>query len=102
MKPTKVCLMLLTSLTLVAYSVQAQTDSSASTNAPAATPKPKAKRFTGKIASVDSDAKTITLEGPTAKTIKITSHTKIYNNGQPGTLADAAVGLHVSGASHQD
>ena len=102
MKLTKVCLILLATLTLAVSSSQAQTDSTTSTNKAPAAAKSKYKSYTGKIASVDSDTKTITLQGTSKREIKINSKTKIYNDGQPATLADAAVGLHVTGRERQD
>jgi hypothetical protein len=103
MKVTKVCLIILASLTLAVSQGHAQTDSTATTNKPpTAVTRPKAKQMSGKIASVDMDAKTISLEGPTKREIKITSKTKIYNNGDPATLADATVGSHVAARLRQD
>jgi Cu/Ag efflux protein CusF len=101
---TKVCVIVLASLTLAVTSGHAQADATAtSTNtAPPAVKKAKSKRFSGKVASVDNDSKTVTLAGATAKTVKITSKTKIYNEGQPGTLSDVTVGAHVYGQEHED
>jgi len=102
MKLTKVCLILFASLALAVSPSQAQTDSSTAANKPAAPAKAKYKSYSGKIASVDNDSKTVTLQGTKKREIKITSKTKIYNDGEPATLADAAVGLHVSGRERQD
>jgi len=97
----KVCLVLVTVMTMAAYSAQAQTDSSTTTTntAPAAKPKPKSKKYMGTIASVDSDAKTITvtLASGDSQTIKITSKTRIKKDGEAATLADAAAGQKVQG-----
>jgi hypothetical protein len=102
----KICLVLLTAVTLAAFTTQAQTDSSsASTNTPPpATPRPKSKRYIGKITSVDTDAPTITitLASGASQTIHITSKTRIRKDHQPATLADVAVGSKVFGAEHQD
>ena len=94
-------------MTMAALTANAQTDAptnSASTNAPTAKPKPKVKRYTGKIVSVDADAKTITYTtaGGESKTIKLTSTVKIKKDGKPAVLADATVGLRVSGTLHED
>ena len=58
----------------------------------------------GKIASVDTDAKTftVTLASGASQTIHITSRTRIRKDGQPATLADAAAGLKVSGTERED
>ncbi len=102
----KICLVLLTAVTMAAFTTQAQTDaSSSSTNKPpAAAAKPKAKRYAGKIASVDKDAKTITitLASGASQTIHITSNSKIKKDGEPGTFADAVVGQKVRASERQD
>jgi hypothetical protein len=105
MKVTKACLILIASLTLAVCPSHAQTDSTtASTNAPAATPKPKAKGKTvqGKVASVDADAKTITLEGSTKRVITVTSKTKITKGGEPATFEDITVGTMVYARERMD
>jgi hypothetical protein len=103
---SKFWMLLLAAVMLTAFTVQAQTASSASTNTPpaAAKPKPKGKRYMGKIASVDADAKTLTftMASGTSHVIHITSKTRIKKDGEPATLADAAVGLRVSGQEHQE
>jgi hypothetical protein len=101
----KICLVLLTALTMAAFSTNAQTDSSSSsTNKPAAAAKPKAKRYAGTIASVDKDAKTITvtLASGASLTIHVTSDTKIKKDGEPGIFADAVVGQKVRGLERED
>jgi len=93
-------------LTLVAYSTNAQTNSpDAGTNKPSMAPaKPKSKRYTGKITSVDADAKTITftLANGTSQTLHITSKTRIRKDGEPATLADATAGERIYGAERKD
>jgi Cu/Ag efflux protein CusF len=94
---------LLTAATLAAFTTQAQTDSTA-TNKPPVAAKPKAKRYVGKIAGVDSDAKTITisLDSGKSQTLHVTSKTRIRKDGQPATLADVTVGQRVAGGYHED
>lgn len=68
------------------------------TNAPA---KPhRGTRFFGKIAAVDSTAKTITVDNKSEKgrVFQITSDTKIMKDGKPATLGDATVGDDVGGS----
>jgi hypothetical protein len=101
----KICLVLLTAVTMAAFTAQAQTNAMPSgTNKPPAAAKPRVKRYAGKIASVDKDAKTITitLANGTSQTIQITSNTKIKKDGQPGTFADAVAGQKVRASEHQD
>ena len=101
----KICLVLLTAVTLAAFTTQAQTDSaSSSTNKSPAAAKPKSRRCGGKIASVDSDAKTITitLANGASQTIHVTSNTKIKKDGEPGVFADAVVGEKVRASERQD
>jgi hypothetical protein len=102
----KVCLILVTAVTMAASTARAQADSSAtSTNTPpAAKPKPKAPRFNGKITSVDSDAKTITITmaNGTTHVLHITSDTKFKKDGEPAVMADATVGQKIRGAYKKD
>jgi|SRR5271157_312107 len=102
----KICLVLLAALVMAAFSTNAQADaSSSSTNKPAAAAaKPKAKRYAGTIASVDKDAKTITitLASGASQTIHVTSNTKIRKDGEPGVFADAVVGQKVRASERQD
>jgi hypothetical protein len=101
----KICLVLVTAVTMAAFTTLAQTNTApAGTNQPPAPAKPKAKRYVGKIAGVDNDAKTIsiTLASGDSQTLHITSKTRIRKDGQPATLADATVGLRAVGAEHQD
>jgi hypothetical protein len=69
------------------------------TNSVAATAKSKATRFNGKLAAVDSTAKTITIENKTKekRTFEITADTKIMKDGKPATLSDGVVGEEVYG-----
>ncbi|HUA38426.1 MAG TPA: hypothetical protein VMA35_08560 [Candidatus Sulfopaludibacter sp.] len=70
------------------------------TNAPSAgqtAPKPKthgAIPFHGKIDAVDTSAMTLKVG---ARIFEITADTKIFNNGEPATLADAKAGEPVRG-----
>jgi hypothetical protein len=102
----KIGVVLLAALTLAAYSSNAQTASTApSTNNPAAAkPKPKSKKYAGKVVSVDNDAKTIavTLSSGASQTIHVTSKTHIRKDGQPATLADVTAGEHIYGSEHQN
>ena len=76
---------MLSALTLATYTAQAQADSTATTNKPAAAPKPRAKPINGTIASVDGSAKTITitLTSGDSQTIHIGSKTRITKDGEP-------------------
>ena len=101
----KICLVLVTAVTMATYTAHAQTSTpSTSTNAPAAKPKPKSKPYSGTIASADSDAKTITvtLANGESQTIKVNSKTRIKKNGEAATLADATAGQKVRGYEHKD
>jgi len=102
----KTCLVLLTAVTMAAFTAQAQTDAaSSSTNKPAtAAPRPRGKPYRGTIASADKDAKTITvtLASGASLTLHVTSDTKIRKDGQPGIFADAVVGQKVRGSERQD
>lgn len=74
----------------------------ANTSPPAAsdqttTPKPKthgAIPFHGKLTAVDTNARTLTVGN---RIFEVTAETKIFNNGQPATLADGKVGEPVRG-----
>src|ERR1051325_10439146 len=82
---------LLTLATLVAFS----------TLAVSAVDETKARPipFRGKIATVDKQAKTVTLEGKEkGRTFHITSNSKLTKAGKPATLDDATVGEEVGGA----
>ena len=101
----KICLALITAVTLAATTGHAQTDSTSGTNKAASVPpKPKAKRYAGKIDSVDKDAKTVTITSARSgsQTLHITSKTRIMKDGEPATLEDAAAGLRASGSERQD
>jgi len=85
----------------------AQTNTPATTNKPAATAPRLSKRFTGKIAKVDAQAKSFTLESTasdpaaSAPTL-VNSQTIITKDKKPATFDDLAVGQAVTGAKHQD
>jgi hypothetical protein len=101
----KICLVLLTAVTMAALTTNAQTNSTeSSTNTPPAAAKPKPKRYMGKIDSVDNDAKTITITSASGvtQTIHISSKTRIKKDGEPATFADATVGEKVRGTERQD
>ena len=59
----------------------------------------RAVPFGGKIASVDKQAKTVTVG---KRVLQVTSDTKITKNEKPATLDDATVGEEVGGQYHQD
>jgi hypothetical protein len=80
----------------------AQTGAPDSTNKPAAAAPRLIKRFTGKIASLDAQAKTFTVESATNDVVQITSQTRIAKDRKPATFEDLAVGQTVTGAKHQD
>lgn len=86
----------MTAFAATATTVHAQTNTS--TNASPARPRPHmGKRYFGKIESVDSDAKTIsiTMKNGKTETLKIGSATKIKKDNEPATLSDATVGMTV-------
>jgi hypothetical protein len=81
----------------------AQTNTPAATNNPSSTVfKPMSKRFSGKIASVDAQAKTIALENTIKDEIQMTSRTRIIKNKQPATFDALAAGQQVTGIKRQD
>lgn len=94
---------LLTALTLTAYTASAQTpETSPSTNAPAA-PKPRPHQISGKIASIDTAGKSISVTNKNGtETIQITTKTKISKSGAPATLEDAKVGEPILAAVTKD
>jgi hypothetical protein len=108
----KLAAVFLATLTVAAYSSNAQTGTpptSSDTNsaaAPVAKPKPKGKRYVGKIDSVDTSAKTITFttKGGVTQTLQVTSRTRIHKDGQPATLDDvaASIGERISGTERMD
>ena len=54
--------------------------------------------FHGKLSAVDKTAKTMTLEGKEkARTLHITSQTRLTKDDKPATLDDAAVGEIIAG-----
>jgi hypothetical protein len=60
--------------------------------------KTKAFPFQGKVAAVDIEAKTITLQGKEKnRTFLITNQTRIMKDGKAASLADAKVGDAVGG-----
>jgi|GEM_PF-3843321 len=84
-------------------SVVAQT---ADTNTPAASTKHKSKKsstttVSGVVASVDNDAKTITLKDHD-KPYQVTSKTKITKKGEPALLTDFVAGDKVSIRAKED
>ena len=72
------------------------------TNRPAATTKLPSRRYSGKIQSVDSKAKTITLQGGIKIVITITDNTRIIKAKQPATFDVLATNLTVTGIEQQD
>jgi hypothetical protein len=98
----KIWVVLAAALTMAAFTVHAQTDSTTTNTPPVAKKKAGSKQYRGKIASVDGDAKTITfsMASGTQHTIKVTSKTHIKKDGDDATFADAAVGLAIRGAYH--
>jgi hypothetical protein len=81
--------------------VMAQTAATA-TNKQVATAPRLTKRYTGKIASLDAQAKTFILQGAPADPTEVTSDTKITKDKKPATFEELAVGQMVTGAKHQD
>jgi len=85
----------------------AQTNAAATTNKPTATAPRLSKRFTGKIASVDAQAKSFSLErtasdpAASAPTL-VNAQTTITKDKKAATFDDLAVGQAVTGAKHQD
>src|SRR5208282_1686683 len=100
---TKLSVILLAVAALTAGTAQGQPDSApGATNTAPATPRARrAPGFRGTVASIDAATMTLTLKGrpgtPPTK-VKVTSTTKIFKDKDPGTFADATVGLRVSGA----
>jgi hypothetical protein len=102
----KICLVVLTALSLTALTTNAQTNS---TPAPTGTNTPpmakiRPKPYLGTIASVDATAKTITvtLASGATQVIHVGSKSKIRKDGEPGTFADAVAGQKVRGSAHKD
>jgi hypothetical protein len=98
---TKICVAILTVLTLAAFSASAQTNST-TTNSP-----PRARmgstRYAGTVASVDATAKTFTITNRNGtKVYHVTSKTKITKDGTPATFADITEGTKVRGSFHKD
>ena len=64
--------------------------------------KPKQAPYHGKVAKVDKDAQTITLEGKTtARTFHVTEKTRILKGDQKVTLENIAVGEEVRGLARE-
>lgn len=88
--------------------VLAQTNApAAATNKPAATAPRLNKRFTGKIAKLDAQAKTFSLEStatdPAASApTQVNAETKVTMDKKAATFGDLAVGQSVTGFKHQD
>ncbi len=78
---------------------QAQTNAPAATttNRPATMTKLPSRRFSGDIQSVDSKAKTITLQGGIKIVIAITDKTRIIKAKKPATFDVLAAGQAVTG-----
>jgi hypothetical protein len=99
---TKLSVVLLATA-MAAGTALAQTNSAPETTNTAPAP-PRARpapRFQGTIASIDAATMTLTLKGRTEAQptkVKVTSTTKIFKDRDPGTFADALVGLRVSGS----
>jgi hypothetical protein len=71
------------------------------------TPKPAttrvtSRRYSGKILSVDTNARVITLQGGEKAGIGIPADTKIVKDKQPATIVALAVGQSVSGMERRD
>jgi hypothetical protein len=96
------CLFLLAA-GLATGAVLAQTNTpstSTSTNRPARAPRPV--RYSGKIASLDTQAKSFILEGPAKDELLISSTTRITKAKQPATFEDLAVGQQVNGTKRMN
>src|SRR5215469_2247339 len=63
-------------------------------SAPAKPKAPATIPFHGKLKAVDAGAMTLTVG---TRTFEVTAATKIFNNGEPATLADGKVGEPVRG-----
>ena len=77
----------------------AATDPTAKAAKPAAA---KATNFSGKLAAIDKQAKTITLDDKDKRVFQMTSETKVLKGAKgsekPATLEDGTVGEHVTGS----
>jgi hypothetical protein len=60
------------------------------------------KRFDGKIATLDKQAKTFTTETATNEVTLINAQTRILKDRKPATFEDLAVGQTVTGSKHPD
>ena len=62
----------------------------------------KATNFSGKLAAIDKQAKTITLDDKDKRVFQMTSETKVLKGAKgsekPATLEDGTVGEHVTGS----
>ena len=72
------------------------------TNRPAAATKLPSRRYSGKIFSVDSKAKTITLQGGVKIVISITDKTRIIKAKKPATFDVLAADQAVTGIERLD
>ena len=79
----------------------AQTNTPPGTNTPPV-PAVRIPRFSGKIATVDVQAKTFTLQGATNVQIQVTSQTIIMKDRQPATFDALEAGQQVNGVKRQD
>jgi hypothetical protein len=100
----KMGVVLAAALTLAAYSTNAQTPAPSTETNTTATPRPKSHQMSGKIASVDIGAKTITvtLRNGTSETVQVTSKTRMSKDGAPATLEDATVGEPILAVARKD
>jgi hypothetical protein len=80
----------------------AQTNTPATTNKPPAAAPRLVRRFIGKIATVNAQAKTFTVDSAPADPVLVISQTRITKDKKPATFEDLAVGQTVTGAKHQD
>ncbi len=90
-----------TALIAAPAAVHAQNNSAQTPSGETVTPKPKKHSlpFHGKVAAVDTAARTVTVG---TLVINVTAHTKITKDGHPATLADIAVGEKISGSYIKD
>lgn len=99
---TKICLAILTVLTLAAFNAGAQTNAAGTNAAPH--PRPAGARYNGTVSAVDATAKTftITMKSGQTRVYHVTSKTTIKKDGDPATFTDIAEGVKVRGAVHKD
>ena len=95
------CLILLAAWAGSAASLAQTNSPSAATNQPAAAMK-RPLRYGGKILTVDSNAKTIMLQGEGKVVIGLTDKTKIIKDKKPATFDVLAADQAVTGLGHKD